>query len=410
MDPTSPSKVRKLGVNNKIGDSKDRLPKRILDGPRLKEKPRNALFDEPKHLDVPNLDKMTPELEKGRPETPTPAPGEAFIPDVPEPSSEIRSDSKDNLTLDVDPDSSSTKAFDLAERATRRPRGSVSYAEPNLRAKMRRPNKDLADAVKPGEHSKHAIMIPDGETPCQIDTPAEKGVLRTVIVKKEIFADPSNPWQVPSSMDDHNRLNRFESEATSPLENKASAQLVNELVDSIQEEQIPAGKQSEIKASGAGSAIAALSAGRPKSRKRDEDEGVREIVDARRDTLDLGATDTPADDPGEGKEEIVSVGSKRETDGVNSTIRSHRRHSSIPKEDAKVGDGRPALAVSMTKRRERKRESLITSAHEVHTGTEMRSARSVGRLQAGGGGVVDGGVGRAERAERAASRRRSMML
>lgn len=343
-------------------------------------------------------------MEKAPPETPATTSGDAFFPDATEPASEVRPDSKDTPPSDLDPDSSSTRAFDLAERATRRPRGSVSYAEPNLRAKMRRPNKDLADAVKAGEQSKHAIVIPDGETPCEIDTPAEKGGLRTVIIKKESFADPRNPWQIPSSTEDQSHGDRFRIEAISPLESKVSARPVDELVDKIRGEQMPAEEPPENKASGAGSAIAALSAGRAKSRKRGGDEGTREIAEARRDIYDLG-TSAPADSPGEGTDEMVTAGSKRETDGVNSTIRPHRRHSSIPREDGKVGDGRPAAAVSMAKRRERKRESLMASAPEVHTGTELRSARSVARLQAGGG--VDGGIGRAERA---ASRRRSMML
>lgn len=452
MDPTSPSKVRKLGVNSKIGDPKDRLSKRILDSQRLKEKSRNALPSEPKIPDASNLD-----MEKLRSETPTPTSREVLVPDASEPSSEVRSEPKENQPSDIEPDSSNTKAFDPAERATRRQRGSVSYAEPNLRAKMRRPNKDLADAVKAEEQSKLAIVIPDGETQCQIDSPAENGRLRTMIIKKENFVDSSDPWQIPSSMEDQNQLNQVAIEAISPLESQAKAQPVNELADKTPEEQTPLEKMPENKVSGAGSVIAALSVGRTKSRKRgSEDEGTRETAETRRDTLNSAATDPSADGLAEPTEEMASVASKREIDAVNSTIRPHRRHSSIPKED-----GRPGLTLSMARRRERKRESLVGSssssissagaaAPEVHSGTatatataaELRSARSVGRLQTGGasggggvnggeerrgggmngggerraggeldGGIVRGGVDRGSgRAERAASRRRSMML
>lgn len=456
MDPTSPSKVRKLGGNSKIGDPKDRLSKRILNGQRLKENPRNALPSDPKIPDTLSLDEG-----KGRSETPTPTSREVVLPDASEPSSEVRSEPKENRPSDLDPDSSAAKASDLAERATRRPRGSVSYAEPNLRAKMRRPNKDLADAVKAEEQSKNPIVIPDGDAPCQMNTPTEKDGLRTVIIKKENFMDSSDPWQVPSSMEDQDQFNQAEVVAISPLESKAKAQRVNELVDKILDAQPPVEKVPENRSSGAGSAIAALSAGRTKSRKRDtEDEGAREIPETRRENLNSTTIDSSADGLAERTEEIASLASKREIETVNSGLRPHRRHSSIPKED-----GRPALTLTMARRRERKRESLAASssaaasssssagaagagaapasaAQEIHsgTGTEIRSARSMGRLQTGGGeggvggkrgvgggggsgegggssgdvgigrGGIDRGTGRAERAERAASRRRSMML
>lgn len=490
MDPTSPSKVRKLGVNSKVGDVKDRLPKRILDGQRLKEKPRHGLLSEPKSLNVPKLDKIDLELEKPRPETPTPDSGDGFIPDA----SEVRSESKDNLPSDHDPDSSSTKAFDFAERTTRRPRGSVSYAEPNLRAKMRRPNRDLADAVKAGEQSKNAVVIPDGESEGQNDNPAEKGGLRTVIIKKENFVDSSDPWQIPSSAEDqNNHLDRLESQAINLLESKANAQPIDEPIDKKPPgEQMPAEKIPENKPSGAGSAIAALSAGRqPKSKKRDEDEcATSEMSEAQKDlipsdfksTTDCSSTDGLClGEEAVAGETISAAGvSKRETSAVDNILvrSSHRRHSSMPRErerekererdDGKLlagggggggglggGDARPsslAVSISMAKRREqRKRESLVSSASTSASaststqegnigsgtgsgsGTEIRTARSVSRLShaggAGGGrgaGGVDGpgATGRAERgdvggtgtaraesrAERAASRRRSMLL
>lgn len=396
-----------------MGDPNDRLPKRILDGKRLKEKPQNALLGMPKDLDAPNPDRMSPEPEDSHPETPATAPEDTFTPDASEPSSDVRPASKDTPPpSDLDLDTCGTGVFDPAERATRRPRGSVSYTEPNLRAKMRRPTKDLADAVKPGEQSKHAIVILDGETPREFDTSVEKGGLRTVIIKKENFADPSDLWQIPSSTETEAHGDRFQIQASSPLENTAAGRLANHLIAETLVEQLPIEEVQEKKPSGAGSAIAALSAGRLNSRKRDGNEGTREVAEGRRDVGALGAS-PPADDHQERTDEVVAAESKTETDGVNNTTRSHRRYSSMPKEEGKVGESRPAAAGSMVKRRERKRESLMTAAaNDVHTGTELRNARSAARLQAGGGGRggVEGvgmGIGRAERA---ASRRRSMML
>lgn len=404
-DPISPSKVKKLAVNSKVGDSKDRLPKRILDGKRLREKPRNALPGMPKDLDASNSERMSPEPENPHPETPATASGDTLTPDASEPSSDVRPASKDTPPpSDLDLETCGPGAFDLAERATRRPRGSVSYTEPNLRAKMRRPTKDLADAVKTGEQSKHAIVIPDGEILPEVDTPVEKSGLRTVIIKKENFADPPNLWQIPSSTETETHGDRINIQSSSLLENQASGRPADDLGAETPVGPLPMAEIQENKPSGAGSAIAALSAGRLHSRKRDGIEGTREVAEVRRDVLELEAS-PPADDRQERTDEVAAAESKTDTVGVSNTIRSHRRHSSMPKDEGKLGESRPAAAGSMIKRRERKRESLITAANEVHTGTELRNARSAARLQAGGG--VEGGHGRAERA---ASRRRSMML
>ena len=70
-----------------------------------------------------------------------------------------------------------------AARTARRARSQVNYAEPNLISKMRRPNKDLIDAVVPGERGHEHADTDAGTRLANSDT--EKTKMRTVIVKRD---------------------------------------------------------------------------------------------------------------------------------------------------------------------------------------------------------------------------------
>ena len=77
-----------------------------------------------------------------------------------------------------------------AGRTTRRPRGSVSYTEPNLRDKMRRPTKELVDAVGADERIQRAASVKAEnekgvENGVASERATEKEKIRTVVIKKE---------------------------------------------------------------------------------------------------------------------------------------------------------------------------------------------------------------------------------
>lgn len=77
-----------------------------------------------------------------------------------------------------------------ASRPSRRPRGAVSYAEPNLRDKMRRPTKELAPAVtesdRPQQRASSAKPEDDSNfTATGENSVIEKPKLRTVVIKRE---------------------------------------------------------------------------------------------------------------------------------------------------------------------------------------------------------------------------------
>lgn len=84
-----------------------------------------------------------------RQEPETPAATDIFSPPSSQPST-ARVESRDTPP----PGDFGTSAD--VQRPSRRARGAVSYAEPNLRDKMRRPTKDLIDAVAREERARHA--------------------------------------------------------------------------------------------------------------------------------------------------------------------------------------------------------------------------------------------------------------
>ena len=85
-------------------------------------------------------ERPTPTIEAA-PKTPAPTEEDLFSPTDTQPST-----SKPDVSHDTPPPADLRSATDTG-RPSRRPRGAVSYAEPNLRDKMRRPGKELVDAV-----------------------------------------------------------------------------------------------------------------------------------------------------------------------------------------------------------------------------------------------------------------------
>lgn len=249
-----------------------------------------------------------------------------------EPSA-TRQDSRDTPPpTDLDPDVAHAAGLGAAGRATRRPRGSVSYAEPNLRDKMRRPTKSLIDAVSTTERQHNVITIKDEENiapePAQV-----KNGLRTVVIKKEDSTDPANAWKLPC-----------------PIENPANRQ-----------------------------------------RFKDEQSSPSIITDKRRRTVGVQKANTA-------EEEEEEEGKK---DGAAIT-KPAEGPPKLPTDEAKVD----ARATSMAKARERKRELRLSAMMDGRAGAELSSARSLARLR-GDDGARDEAGGKVERA---ATRRRSMML
>ena len=110
-------------------------------------------------------------------------------------------------------------------RLSRRSRSSVSYAEPSLRAKMRRPTKELVDAVGADERVQRAVSAKSeiektgDEHDGLFNKPADKPKARMVVIKKEDGNIESTDWKtLPQATD----LLLGRPEPTSPLQHKTS--------------------------------------------------------------------------------------------------------------------------------------------------------------------------------------------
>ena len=381
-DPTnSPAKVSRFG-KDKVSGAKDDPAKIVRERNRLKDKtrPKDPIITREQNAITKGIEVKKP--IEAPPETPAPPPSDLVSPGPSEPSA-ARPNLRDTPPPpDLGPDTG-TGSFG---RASRRPRGSVNYAQPNLRDKMRRPTKELVDAVGAEERARIAQ--------------AENDALKPVVIKQEEDVDAMPTWKTNVPKIDE----RARPEPISPLGNKiGTAGLPASVITERRRRTIvPALKDDivvpEKPASGAASAIAALAAGTQRSKRREteeepsEDVGRREQMGKPPETTSIYefTGSSPIDPSGR----HASEASKEE---LAKTMRSSRRHSSVPA-SSEAGKG----SIVISRRGDRRRETLI--AKEPRESTEMGGEKKLGTAS------VPDEQAAAGRGERAASRRRSMMI
>ena len=285
-------------------------------------------------------------------------------------------------------------AASITGRATRRPRGSVSYAEPNLRDKMRRPTKDFVDAVGADDRPQ-VIRVEEVKS---IRPEAKQSSIRTIVVKREDPGEETDSaWKdlpLPPTDNESQRQDTTasagmtsspKSEPSSAKEHTAS---IATIVGFSNHENFL--REEEKLSSLSGSTIAALVAGKSKGRKAKGDEAGEQ--NGREDLFEL-RTSSPID----GIKEIESRGTKRYS----------RRHSSALN-DQESKTSRVATVISTSRRGDRRTESALSSAangeKQANGGIGPKGVTSVGGLQMS---AAETSLGRAERS---ASRRRSMMV
>jgi hypothetical protein len=258
---------------------------------------------------------------------------------------------------------------------------------------MRRPTKELVDAVSAEERLQQANLKTDsGET-------------TSVIVKQEEIADALPVWKTNEPKEDQ----RVREEPTSPLSNKTGGTAMDLPGSVITERRrrsvLPARNNDTSdpgKPSGAASAIAALTAGSHRPKKREEDEI---SADATEEDKAQEPTERPSiyDFTGSSPDLGGHLSDRDSIEKSSKVMRSSRRHSSVPA-TSEHGPG----SLSISRRGERRRESLLSGRREESAGyeDEPQLSRTKSVLDIGGASedVVLG------RGERAASRRRSMML
>ena len=388
-DPmNSPLKVSRFSRDkDKITEVKDDLAKvsRERNRPKEKARPKDPMVA--KETEVAIQEAEVKEPIEARPKTPTPPASEVLSPGFSELSA-ARAGSRDTPPPpDLGPDTG-TGSFG---RASRRPKGSVNYAQPNLRDKMRRPTKELVDAVGAEERARIAKAGNDASKP--------------VVIKKEEDADAINSWK--SNVPENDESTR--PEPGSPLGNRigAAALPASVITERRRRTYLPAlsdDAMNTVKAtSGAASAIAALAAGTQTSKRREEgDESNREgeEKEQRREPIDRTSiydfTGSSPVDPG-GK--IISDTGQ---EALAKAVRSSRRHSSVPA-SAEPGKG----SIMISRRGDRRRETLIARESGESEEKAGQMSRTRNALNLGAGSEEAAGAGRGERA---ASRRRSMMI
>lgn len=384
----SPAKANRTHAGDKLADSKPNVHSKTRDRDRSNERHPNRKHERPpKERESLNPSSSSTNTVTLKPETPA-VPLLDFLSPLSSEPSAARPESRDTPPPpDFDPGAISTDAFGTANRISRRARGSVSYAEPSLRDKMRRPTKELVDAVGADERPQ---IIKVEEVKAAPGT--EKSQMRTIVIKKENSEEPSDWRDLPiaDGRDTHHSSAR--AEPASPLGNKALVASTKDLPvtgitehrgrDSLTSRNDLQDEQGKT-VSASKTTIAALVAGTQKARSRDKESTEKNARESK-DIFELNSS-SPTD--------VIAV-------TTTAPARTSRRHSSISTNlDVRVAAA--SVNISVDRRRERKKESVVNATSgKDQSETGIKSIKGADSLKEGGMG----------RAERAASRRRSMML
>ncbi|KAL8780403.1 MAG: hypothetical protein Q9213_006488 [Squamulea squamosa] len=375
--------------------SKDKIPSERFARPL---KAAEAAAPEPKVLSHND-----PPPSRPPPETPALPPLDVFSPDGCEPPV-ARPQSRDTPPPgDLDPETANTNSFGSMGRSSRRQRGNVSYAEPNLRDKMRRPTKELVDAVAAEERLQQgknlkAEVEQEGTEPLVAGEAPSR--LRTVVIKKEPTDEDIPDWKSVRAKELESEHDSMRVEAPSPLGNKVPAVKASLPASVVTERRrrpsIPNrehhNNQKGPQASTAGTAIAALMTNNSKAEAGDNNTRAAEPNKVSRSAENPDVNKVPESSTAEADNPAVKA---KET--KSALTRSSRRHSSIS--DDRVKD-------ALARRAERRKEGASDGRPSSRTGgaPDLKSVRSSVGLG------VESAEGPQGRGERAASRRRSMML
>jgi len=395
-DPmNSPLKHSRANSKDKVMDAKDDFARIVRDRNRPKEKSQiKAASQSNAEFNVAAAPTSRVKSMEIPPETPVPPADDLFSPGLSEPSAP-RADSRDTPPPpELGPDTG-TGSFG---RASRRPKGNVNYAQPNLRDKMRRPTAELVDAVAAEERARQANIAK-----------AEKEASKAVVVKQEDATEGLPVWKTNEPKESHRTLE----EPASPLSSKtgeSSKDLPSTIItERRRRTNVHVGVE-EVNGlakgtSGAASAIVALTSGSHRPWRNEEERAEKALPE---DEEKHEPTERPSiyDFTGSSPNNGFNDEEIRGNAETAKPTRSSRRHSTVA---ASSDQSKGTLSIS--RRGDRRRESVLGGREErqdegAGTDTLPPSARTKSVLQLRDGGE-ESAMGRGERA---ASRRRSMML
>lgn len=383
-DPTSPIKLSKTATNEKLSGEKEKIPIKLQGRSRVKDKPSSKLDFASK--EQVSIDTVTLETKVENGNVVPPPSNEISSPEAPEPHAARQASRDTPPPSNLQMDTADTGGFGTAGRSTRRPRGSVSYAEPNLRAKMRRPTSDLIDAVTTVERAQSLTTSRSKEF-----DPSDESAQ---VVRMESEENPDNVWKIGASdgiydqeqegIDKPKDAFQKNPATAAELPTGGVADRRRRTVGYKQREDERSEQEKPSLHPGASSAIAALMAGSQRSIRREEERKTKDVPTETQEIYDLNASS-----PAEALENDGNV-----TNGV-------RKNDSMSKD-----------ALAPPRRKERKRDTLGVQGakRDGITTSELKSSRSA----AAGLGQQQQQQGEEflanSRAERLAVRRRSMMI
>ncbi|KAF2491007.1 hypothetical protein BU16DRAFT_574948 [Lophium mytilinum] len=336
----------------------------------------------------------------------TPAMDDMFSPPPTNPSTQ-RPETRDTPPpADLNPSSTSADANGLAGRAARRARPQVNYAEPNLISKMRRPTKELADAVGPKQEDRGSMSAEPAT--------GDKSKRRDVVIKREKDEGSDSAWK---SLPKPNEAERDEvGEKDSPLSKKAGRQMAqagqqsaNDLVPPTQYPSATAHAISKLVSATANSRrksvqIAEVDRGRDDSERRDRTREHLHEKESAKDKDGLAIYDftdsSPTDAPTTGRSRI----------DLAKQTKTSRRHSSVPtsgSSNSSSGTLPSILKQSTTSRSSSSSNLAGKSVSERKSSSTVKRSTTTTSSGVASGDESAGGSGREGRA---AGRRRSMMM
>ena len=404
-DPQSPAKLDKGGAKTKLLEDKGVLVKPIRDRHVNSDQHNTTSYRKiVKQAEIPK-DGPAKTLEPP-PKTPVPLGLDLFSPTASDPS-EPRPEARDTPPPpDLGPDTG-TGSFG---RGSRRSRGSVSYAEPNLRDKMRRPTKGMVDAVGGEEKSRQAANAESAGDVSSSDADLERLGLNSTIIKEEDERDVFPLWNTKAPDEGQAQTERQRRGTASPLGMKSIPNAgdlpPSVITDRRRRASSISRKQADCEqvrqSSGAATAIAALAGAGPKAQRRREGDGGRKDAEGEEGLVESGERTSIFDFTGSSPEDLdQKITSKEEREEAAEGMRISRRHSSV---GANWDDRNGSIAISR-----RKRETILDDGEagkvESAEGSKLKSAKSTMSLA-----MCSAEDGRLSRGERAANRRRSMML
>lgn len=289
---------------------------------------------------------------------------------------------------------------------------------------MRRPTKELVDAVVPdGRRSTNGK--PDEPSALPTTVEEEKAKLRTVVIKRdgdEGDEGDGSAWKsLPSAAGGNAGAADDVGEPNSPLSKKTARQGQSQ---GQAQDETPAGPPT-LNSSAAANAISALISASTTSRRRP----VAQISNP-----ELEKRSVPPESLGERKEKEKEshlavfdftdssppdTASGRPRVDLAKQARAGRRYSSVPASaagalpavSARQGAGvRSVSAVGVAATREREREKGSREVKQAKSSAPLRSSSTSSSTVNSGAGDESGGEKGNGRGERAAARRRSMML